>query len=104
MACHTVDGQRHIGPTWSHLYDSWVELSDGRRVKADEPYLTRSMMDPSADIVAGYPNVMPGMYRTTIAQPDVGALVELIKSLKNGPVLPLVVLPKLTVVVDGGTP
>src|SRR6185312_1270223 len=49
VACHTFDGQRHIGPTWSRLYNTWVTLADGRRVRADEAYLTRSMMDPSVE-------------------------------------------------------
>jgi cytochrome c oxidase subunit 2 len=103
VQCHTFDGQRHIGPTWARLFDSYVVLEDGRRVKADEAYLTRSMMEPSVEIVAGYPNVMPGTYRATLTQPEVGALVEFIKSLKDGPITPTVALPAITVSSDGGT-
>jgi cytochrome c oxidase subunit 2 len=104
FACHTIDGQPHIGPTWSRLYDSLVELDGGRRVKADEAYLTRSMMEPNADIVRGYKPVMPTFYGR-LSHVDVAALVELIRSLKDGPFPPLVELPSLQITAqDGGAP
>lgn len=104
-ACHTLDGQRHIGPTWSGLYGSERVLADGRRVVADEAYLTRSMMDPLSDVVAGYPQVMP-TYRGQLSAAEAGALVELIKSLRNGPTASAGVLPRLDVApaADGGAP
>ncbi len=82
--CHSLDGQRHVGPSFSRLYGATVELTGGGHVVADEAYLTRSMMDPQKDIVAGYKSVMP-TYLGTLPEPEVAALVELIKSLKDGP-------------------
>jgi cytochrome c oxidase subunit 2 len=95
-ACHTLDGQRHIGPTWSGLYGSERVLADGRRIVADDAYLTRSMMDPLADVVAGYPQVMP-TYRGQLSAAEAGALVELIKSLRAGPTASAGILPPLDV-------
>ena len=57
--CHTVDGTQHIGPTWLDLYGRTVKLEGGKTIVADEAYLTRSMMEPNAEVVAGYKNVMP---------------------------------------------
>ncbi len=82
LACHTIDGQPHIGPTWAGLYGSWVTTTDGRRVVADEAYLTRSMMEPLADVVAGYKPVMPTFFGI-LPQPEAAALVEYIKSLRD---------------------
>ncbi|HEX8789371.1 MAG TPA: cytochrome c oxidase subunit II [Polyangiaceae bacterium] len=93
LSCHTLDGQPHIGPSWAGLYDSDVKLSDGTIVKADVAYLTRSMMDPQAQIVDSYKPVMP-TYRGVIDEPEVAALVELIVSLKDQPIAPSVVLPR----------
>jgi cytochrome c oxidase subunit 2 len=84
LACHTVDGQRHVGPTWRGLYGSERVLADGRRVVADEAYLTRSMMEPQADVVAGYRQIMPA-YQGALTAAEAGALVELIKSLREPP-------------------
>jgi cytochrome c oxidase subunit 2 len=94
FACHTVDGQPHIGPTWSRLFGSDVSLRDGRRVSADEAYITRSMMEPNADLVAGFQPVMP-TYFGVLAQPETAAIVEYIKTLEDGPVVPGVALPAL---------
>jgi cytochrome c oxidase subunit 2 len=104
VACHTLDGQPHVGPTWSRLWGSEVTLADGRRVVADEAYLTRSMMEPSADVVAGYRDLMP-TYQGSLPQPEVAALLELIRSLRSGGAPSPVSLPRLDLagfVRDGG--
>ena len=82
LKCHSVDGSRHIGPTWVDLYLREERLKDGKSVLADEAYLTKSMMDPAADIVAGFQNVMP-TFQGKITPPEVAAVVEYIKSLKT---------------------
>jgi cytochrome c oxidase subunit 2 len=90
--CHTLDGQPHIGPSWAKLYGSWVVLSDGRRVYADEAYLTRSMMEPGADLVDGYKNVMP-TFQGILSEPDTAAIVELLRAARDGAIPSGVQLP-----------
>ena len=103
LACHTLDGQRHVGPSWSRLFGSTVELQGGGTTVADEAYLTESMMDPLAKIVDGYNPVMPS-YRGHLSPEDVGAIVELIRSLKDGGGRePTIALPKLVVDKTGQT-
>jgi cytochrome c oxidase subunit 2 len=92
LACHTIDGQRHIGPTWRGLYGAKVALTDGRTIVADEAYLTKSMMEPRADVVLGFNPVMPS-YHALLSEPETAALVEFIKSLRDAPSEPGVVLP-----------
>ncbi len=87
LKCHSVDGSRHIGPTWVNLYGRQEKLQDGKSVLADVPYLTRSMMDPGAEIVAGYQNVMP-TYQGKLAPPEAAAIVEYIKSLRTSAARP----------------
>ncbi len=85
--CHTVDGTRHIGPTWLDLYRKTETLQDGKTVVADEAYLTESMMDPAAKVVAGYQNVMP-TFQGRVPGPEIAAIVEFIKSLRTDAVRP----------------
>ncbi|MFZ5468897.1 MAG: cytochrome c oxidase subunit II [Myxococcota bacterium] len=80
--CHTTDGEPHIGPSWLGLYRQEVKLASGEVVVADEAYLTRSMMDPLADQVAGFAAVMPS-FQGRLDVGDAAALVELIKSLRG---------------------
>lgn len=85
LKCHTLDGTRHIGPSFKGLYDSVVQLSDGKTVRADEAYLTESMMEPTAKIVGGFPPLMPSFFGQ-LSPGQTAALVELIKSLRTEPV------------------
>ena len=82
LKCHSVDGTRHIGPTWVDLYLRHERLESGKEIVADEAYLTKSMMDPGADIARGFQNVMP-TYQGKLAPPEAAAIVEFIKSLKT---------------------
>lgn len=92
LACHTLDGQPHIGPTWAGLYRSTRSFTHGEPVTADEAYLTRSMMDPLAEVVAGFQPVMP-TYQGALTHAEVGAIVELIRSLRDVSPTPAVTLP-----------
>lgn len=82
LRCHTTDGTEHIGPTWQGLWGRRVQLEGGGEVEADAGYLTESMMDPMAKIVAGYRPVMP-TYQGQLAPAETAALLELIKRLQE---------------------
>jgi len=87
LRCHSVNdavygSEQHIGPTWVDLYQRPTKLDNGTEIIADEAYLTESMMDPNAKIVAGYTAVMPS-YQGKLSGPETAALVEYIKSLRS---------------------
>ncbi len=82
--CHSTDGSPNVGPTWQGLYGSRVRLASGDTAIADEAYLTRSMMDPMADIVAGFDPVMP-VYQGLLPPGDAAAIIEYIKSIAGPP-------------------
>jgi cytochrome c oxidase subunit II len=79
-ACHSSDGTRIIGPTWLGLYGHEVPLDDGSVVIADEAYLYESITDPSAKIVAGFPNIMPDLSEQ-LTEEQILEIIEYIKSL-----------------------
>ncbi len=81
LKCHSIDGSPHIGPSWLDLYYAKRTLSNGQVVIADEAYLTKSMMEPNVDIVAGYKPVMPS-FHGNLASAEAAAIVEYIKSLR----------------------
>jgi cytochrome c oxidase subunit 2 len=55
-----------------------VALEDGSEVVADREYLRRSIIDPAADVVAGYSVAMPVM---NLDDDEVDALVAYIEAL-----------------------
>lgn len=88
LRCHTTDGTPHIGPTFLDLYGRRETMADGRVVVADEGYLTRSIMDPRAEIVRGYDPVMPP-YHGKLDPTQTAALIEFIRSLRSEGALPI---------------
>ncbi len=82
LRCHTLDGTPHLGPSWAGLYRSEIPLEDGRRVTADDAYLTRSMMEPMEEVRAGFQPIMPS-YLGVLSASETGALVAFIHSLEQ---------------------
>ncbi len=54
LVCHTTDGSPAAAPTFRGLAGSDVRLTDGSVVTANDDYLMRSILDPSAQTVAGF--------------------------------------------------
>ena len=81
LSCHTTDGSPLVGPTWLGLYGSEETLEDGTTILVDDEYLRRSILDPAAQIVQGFPNVMPPTYQDALSEEEVQALIEYIESL-----------------------
>ena len=76
--CMTCHGQN--APTFAGLYGTRVKLTDGSTVVADDDYLRRSIVDANAQVVAGYPPIMPS-FRGQLSAEQVNTLVEYIKLL-----------------------
>jgi cytochrome c oxidase subunit 2 len=78
VACHGADGEGGVGPRWTGLYPTEVELEDGSTVVADEAYLRRAINDPDADVRAGFAVSMP---ENDLDADDVDAVVAYIEAL-----------------------
>jgi len=82
LGCHSVDGSRRVGPTFKGLAGSprlVTRAGQELTVTADADYLTRAIRDPAAEIVAGYPPVMPPY--AGLAETEVAALIAWMESL-----------------------
>lgn len=75
--CH-VD--RPIGPDLAGVFGSDVPLESGRVVVADDDYVRRSIIDPTADVVAGYRPVMPS-YNGQVTEEQLLQLIVFIRSM-----------------------
>jgi cytochrome c553 len=80
-ACHGAKGEGGIGPAWTGALGSTVTLTDGSTATVDEAYLTRSIKDPAAQVVAGFSVSMP---KNNLSDQDVADLVAYISALKSG--------------------
>lgn len=83
VACHTIDGSSRVGPSWKGLWGRTETLSGPRAptVVVDAAYLRRSILDPAAEVVAGYPPAMPS-FSGQLTEAEISDLIAFIQSLK----------------------
>ncbi|HAC15261.1 MAG TPA: cytochrome c oxidase subunit II [Bacteroidetes bacterium] len=78
IACHSLDGNAGIGPSFKGLFGSNRTFTDGTSREADEEYIKQSIYDPRSQIVEGFTGVMIS-YQGIIDDQQVNALIEFIK-------------------------
>lgn len=84
VACHTSDGTPLIGPSYKGMYGRPELVKTGdevRQITVDDEYIRRSILEPLADVVEGFPPVMPPM-AGQITDEEIGILIEYFKTLK----------------------
>ena len=81
-SCHGADGSGTVGPAFVGLYGSEVTLTDGSTVVADDEYLRRSIVEPSAQLVDGYTLKMP---ETNLEDDEIEAVLAYIRELGSDP-------------------
>jgi cytochrome c oxidase subunit 2 len=85
-ACHAPES-RVQAPKLGGIAGTTVPLQGGTKLIADDAYLKRSIVDPRADIVAGYAPIMPS-YAAIADASEVDALVAYVKSLPKNEAQP----------------
>jgi cytochrome c oxidase subunit II len=79
--CHHINGVRGVGGALNAIWGRERPLADGTTVVADEAYVRRSIVDPTADVVEGFEPQMPP-YGGVLNDAQVDALVEYVASLE----------------------
>jgi cytochrome c oxidase subunit 2 len=83
LGCHSLDGSRKVGPTFKGIWGRNVTVVTGgaeRTATVDEAYLKRSIREPAADVVKGYPSSMPPY--PALSDKEIGDIVDFLKELK----------------------
>jgi cytochrome c oxidase subunit 2 len=78
IGCHSLDGSKNVGPTFQGLFGrETTVVTDGkdRTITVDAEYIEKSILQPQADLVKGYPPVMPS-FEGRIPQEDLEEIVE----------------------------
>ncbi len=81
FSCHSVDGSKSIGPSWKGIYGANRQLVGGKSAKADDNYLRRAIVDPAAEITAGYAPMMP-TYAGKLSDQEMAGIIEYIRTIK----------------------
>jgi cytochrome c551/c552 len=83
LGCHSIDGTRIVGPSFKGMMERERTIIRGEqkeKILADSDYLTRSIREPSAEVVEGYPAIMPSF--PDFSDDDIKALQNWLETLK----------------------
>ncbi len=80
--CHSVDGSAKVGPTLKGNWGVERVFTDGTKAVVDENYLRTSILNPTGQIVQGYPPVMPA-FKGVLDDREIDALIAYMKTLKE---------------------
>jgi cytochrome c oxidase subunit 2 len=86
LACHSTDGSKIVGPTLLNLFGSQqVVIRDGAElaVTVDEVYIKQRILDPSYQVVKGYPKGIMQSYKGKVSDEDISKIIEYLKSLNE---------------------
>lgn len=81
LACHSVDGKPRVGPTLKALYGREQQVLVAgltKTIRVDDAYLRRAMLDPSGEVVKGYPRTMP---QVPLTNPEIANITGYLKTL-----------------------
>lgn len=84
LGCHSTDGSKIVGPSFKGIYGrKTTVVTDGidREIIVDEAYLKRSILHPKADIVKGYPGIMPS-FEGKISEEEVNSIIQYLKTIQ----------------------
>lgn len=84
--CHSSDGSRIVGPSYLNLFgQQQVVLKNGveTTLTADEDYIKRSIYEPDAEVVKGYPKGTMQSYKGVLNDDDIAKIIEYLKSLNE---------------------
>jgi cytochrome c oxidase subunit 2 len=82
ISCHSLDGNKSVGPTWKGIFGSQETLTDGTSVTVNEDYIRDSIINPGQNIVQGFSNVMPANFGQQLTDQQIIDIIEFIKSLE----------------------
>lgn len=86
LTCHSLDGSRLVAPTFLNIFGRDTEVYTNnikRKIKVDEEYLKRSILEPDKDLVAGYHfKTMP---RILLTQDELASIITFLKIHKGTP-------------------
>jgi cytochrome c oxidase subunit 2 len=82
LGCHSEDGTAKVGPSFKGIWGRSVTVVTSgavRTITVDEAYLRRSILEPGADVVKGFPAIMPPF---SLKAEELAAIMAYLKGLK----------------------
>ncbi|MBN2081767.1 cytochrome c oxidase subunit II [bacterium] len=82
VQCHHVDSTASTGPPLNDLFGREEQLAGSQTITVDENYVRQSILEPDAEIVRGYQNVMP-TFQGKIKDKEIDWIIAYLKDISS---------------------
>ncbi len=82
LGCHSLDGSPKVGPSFKGIWGRTVTVLTGgveRTVTVDEAYMRRKILEPTVNVVKGFPPVMPS-FAGKLTETELAAIIDFLRS------------------------
>jgi cytochrome c oxidase subunit 2 len=69
-----------VGPSFKGIYNRQGKLADGKEYTADATYIKQAILNPTSQVVEGYPPAMPS-FEGKFSDEQLNDLIEWMKTL-----------------------
>lgn len=86
IACHSFNGTKIVGPSYKGIFGHKVTVETNgkeREITVDEAYIKKSILEPEADVVKGFPKGSMISYKGQLTDEEIEKITEYIKSLSE---------------------
>jgi cytochrome c oxidase subunit 2 len=86
LACHSIDGNKLVGPTFKGLFGKVRSLKEENNtisVAADENYIRNSVYNPDSQVVEGFNKGIMKSYKEILSDSDLNIITGYIKTLNE---------------------
>jgi cytochrome c oxidase subunit II len=79
LACHSLDGNPGVGPSFKGMWGSTAQMVDGSTRKLDSVFLREKILHPTQNLIKGYDPVMPEL---PVSDEEIEQIQEYLEGLK----------------------
>jgi cytochrome c oxidase subunit 2 len=84
LACHSLTGEKLVGPTFLNVYNSnrtIVIKGEEKVIQVDDQYIINSIYNPDDEIVKGYNKGLMQSYQKVVTDEEINEIIEYLKTL-----------------------
>ena len=79
LACHSLDGNPGVGPSFKGMWGSTAQMVDGSTHKVDAAFVREMILHPTQNLIKGYDPVMPEL---PVSDEEIKAIQQYLEGLK----------------------
>lgn len=85
IGCHSLDGTKLVGPSFKGIYNTERKVVTNGKTQTiivDDAYISKSIIEPNADVAEGYPANLMQTYKGVLNKDEIKLIIDYLRDLK----------------------